>query len=589
MARSATERGQVLPMVGIVLAVLITFTSIALDLGYQRVERRDMQAVADVVALDLSRLLDGRTGNALRSVMGDAAATSATRNDHPMAAADVAVLFGDPAHACKGGSDIVSRCLVVEMGTVGPTNVFTPLDAPCNAATSANCVPDAVRVWAGTDVDYFFRPGSGDTRRSAVAAKDACGEFLLGSLLVTIDTGQARLLNRLLPRWLRSPIDDIAVSAVSWQGVANTAIDLGRVATEAGFATPDAMADAGVINARDFYLASARALDSQGRAAEADVLEQQAAVVDAATTFDFGGWIRGGTGNGSAAGADAAIPQTMPLLPYVTGSAQAIDGSNTVSLSGLDVGIPGLVITNLDLTVTQPPTRGDCRTAATSGQVVLNLTAALDVDQADISLLNSTLGLSLPVPALLGARLTGQVSMAVTVAGATGTLRSSSLVCPDAPGAGFTVDVDTQLIQTTAAATVELTATLLGLPVLSSRTTIATASPLTATGGDGALSFAHTTEFAPPVGPAGSKRLSSPSSLGLQAPFTATSSNTILLPLTTLTLNTSISNTNLLLQPMLGELNRLVVTRMSSALGLGLGSADVTALELGCNYADLVG
>jgi len=55
----------VLVLVAIVLSTLIGFTSLAIDIGYQRVVRRDMQAVADVVALDLSRRLDGRTAQTI--------------------------------------------------------------------------------------------------------------------------------------------------------------------------------------------------------------------------------------------------------------------------------------------------------------------------------------------------------------------------------------------------------------------------------------------------------------------------------------------------------------------------------------------
>ena len=50
-----------LPMVAIMLTVLMGASAFAVDIGMQRVARRDMQALADAVALDVARLLDGRT------------------------------------------------------------------------------------------------------------------------------------------------------------------------------------------------------------------------------------------------------------------------------------------------------------------------------------------------------------------------------------------------------------------------------------------------------------------------------------------------------------------------------------------------
>ncbi len=57
------DRGAVLPLVAIVLPVLILLTAFAVDLGRQRASRRTMQARADVIALDLARLMDGRIKN----------------------------------------------------------------------------------------------------------------------------------------------------------------------------------------------------------------------------------------------------------------------------------------------------------------------------------------------------------------------------------------------------------------------------------------------------------------------------------------------------------------------------------------------
>ena len=62
MRRIRDEHGVVAIVVALITcAVLIPIAAVAVDLGVQRVARRDMQAPADVVALDLSRQLDGRS------------------------------------------------------------------------------------------------------------------------------------------------------------------------------------------------------------------------------------------------------------------------------------------------------------------------------------------------------------------------------------------------------------------------------------------------------------------------------------------------------------------------------------------------
>ena len=81
------ERGAIIPMVAMLLVVLIPSTALAVDLGMQRVVRRDMQAMADVVALDLVRLVDGRTAAQIRSgynglsTLDAALVKSVARND----------------------------------------------------------------------------------------------------------------------------------------------------------------------------------------------------------------------------------------------------------------------------------------------------------------------------------------------------------------------------------------------------------------------------------------------------------------------------------------------------------------------------
>ena len=74
-------------MVALLLVVLIPSSAMAVDLGMQRVVRRDMQTLADVVALDVVRLVDGRTASQILAgynglpTLANAVARSVARND----------------------------------------------------------------------------------------------------------------------------------------------------------------------------------------------------------------------------------------------------------------------------------------------------------------------------------------------------------------------------------------------------------------------------------------------------------------------------------------------------------------------------
>ena len=59
--RRPDDRGAVAVFLAVTVALIVGIGTLAVDLGMQRVVRRDMQALADVAALDLARELDGRT------------------------------------------------------------------------------------------------------------------------------------------------------------------------------------------------------------------------------------------------------------------------------------------------------------------------------------------------------------------------------------------------------------------------------------------------------------------------------------------------------------------------------------------------
>src|SRR5207244_11413055 len=124
------------------LLTLIVRTACTIDLGRQMVPRREAQATADVIALDMSRLIDGRSASAIVSDTRWAStkAASAARNNW-----DNAKVAAETGH--------------------WDGTTFTPL--------SGASIPDAVRVTANQTIQYFFARVIGQTQgsvtRSAIA------------------------------------------------------------------------------------------------------------------------------------------------------------------------------------------------------------------------------------------------------------------------------------------------------------------------------------------------------------------------------------------------------------------------------------
>jgi hypothetical protein len=140
------------------------------------------------------------------------------------------------------------------------------------------------------------------------------------------------------------------------------------------------------------------------------------------------------------------------------------------------------------------------------------------------------------------------------------------------------VGVDTQAVAETAAGAVQITATLpiLGTPVSIPVTMNANQ---TVAGATNALSFLNPTEFSPPA--LGKHTGATPGLSTMANASTVTvGSGPVSVPLGT------VVNA---LGPALANVDSLVVQQLSSALGLEVASADVSALSQQCNVLGLVG
>lgn len=142
------ERGAVAPFVAILMVVLVGLASFAVDLGYQRVAARDMQAVADLVAMDMARHLDGKSTADLLDPASVASwnaqvGASLARNSMNAVGDDLKVVTCQVSDTDLGASQVCAT-----------PGIYTPSDRSFVASGSSPATH--VRVITRTRVDYFF-------------------------------------------------------------------------------------------------------------------------------------------------------------------------------------------------------------------------------------------------------------------------------------------------------------------------------------------------------------------------------------------------------------------------------------------------
>lgn len=330
------ERGSVLVLVALSLTVLVICTALTVDLGRVSARRADLQNVADAIALDVVRLIDGRT----------AAATTAD----PRWAATVEASRQRNDFAPEG-----ERQLTVALGLYdGTTGEFTEV-------TGAS-VPRAVQVEVADRIEYAFAPGGITSTRRAVAAQTAQGGVQVASFAAGLDSSRGALLDDLLG-------EALDVTLVGSEGLAGGAVGLDALATELGLslASPDE-ALAVPLTVADLLRAEAEVLRQDGDAARALLLDQVVASLPASSTpVALGDLLvigAGGSGAAARAGVDA-----LELLTAVALVGNG-DAALTVPAAGL-AAVGGTVTGTSQVTVVESPrwAFGPPGTTATTAQV----------------------------------------------------------------------------------------------------------------------------------------------------------------------------------------------------------------------------
>ena len=378
------ERGAIVPMVAMLLTCLIGVTALTVDIGLQRVARVDMQSVADMVALDLSRDLDGRAASAIAPGLQAAADRSVARNPDTM-----------------GGAVTV----VPELGTLDSSGVFTTV--------SGSTVPDAVRVTASTTVAFHFVSGSGGVGRSAVGVARSQACYKLGSWGARLTTtANANLLYRVLAA---SGVG-ASVSSSTYQGLVGATVDAADLATELGLASPEELGAASV-TLSTLLDAAAQVIGTNGASSG------QVAALDA---------IRANLGTLSdqpvglanlftvSSGAGAGLSAAVDLADLVVGALLVADGNSAVNVD-LGSGLPGVgsFVSSVGLIQAARTTCGFAgATPNSSNQVALTSQASL-TDQS----------LTVGIPGVAGVTVGSATPMTLTVSTASATSTLDAVTC----------------------------------------------------------------------------------------------------------------------------------------------------------------
>lgn len=310
------ERGAILILVAICSTVLLVSVAFTVDLGRISTTRRDLQKVADAVALDVSRRLDGRTRSEVTSTAQATFAASLDRN----------------------GVDIEAATL--DLGW------WDPLTEAWTSATAGE-IPTAARVEIAESIDYLFAPGGTTTDRAGIASQRASADFCLGSFATRISTADSPVLSGLLGGILGTSVD-----LVGYRGIVGGSVSIDALATELGAAvgTREELLDT-TVAMQDFVLAMAQALDDGGDLARATLLRQVAlGLPNPDELVRLGDILEIGNG-----GMDAALLASLDAFELLTTSALVVNGDSFIDIPGLDLGVPGVAAVTARVSVVERP------------------------------------------------------------------------------------------------------------------------------------------------------------------------------------------------------------------------------------------
>lgn len=392
--RRHDEQGVIAIFVALVTCfTLIPLAAFAVDIGMQRVARRDAQSVADVVALDMSKQLDGRTYNQLMAAspsMQTLADRSAARNAVAGNDFNVSLEFGTLSKDAYDPED------------PNATSYFQPL-------TSGR--PNAVRATVRANVGFTFVSGSGDVARSAIGSAERKACVMMDSYAAALNTGDSTVLGP-LTQMLGTNIDTQVLSS---SGILTAKLDvlkfLGILQTELGVGGFDEVLSAHV-SAAQIVAAEVAALNAQGATLAAQALQSQIGLNIAAGTQILVGDLLGVT-QGGASGLGASLN----AFDLAAAAVQLANGNSALALNLSGANLIGLTLQAQVGSKPTPVCLGEGQQSMEQTSVLAN--AKLDSDGTlvgtVVNLVNGLTGLLSNTLCGVGALLGGNCYSAPTI------------------------------------------------------------------------------------------------------------------------------------------------------------------------------
>ncbi|WP_417660677.1 TadG family pilus assembly protein [Pseudomonas sp.] len=328
------QRGAIGIMAALVMLMALAFLMLAIDSGRLYLEKRSVQRVADMAALEAVL----RDGNCQASAGTTTAQTYAAEN----------------AQIRNGFTLDAQRTLVATCGNVdesGSRRSFT-----ADTTGSAIQVDARREVPASLILGGIFGQQVTIAAQAVAAKREPLAALTLRTTLATVDSTQSPLLNALIGGLLGGSVN---LSAVGWDGLAKSQISLLDYLDQLAISQGITAGDYQSLLEENLSLGTlldvaATTLQQSGTSADLDAaiagLTALSAVVPAASPLlQLGELI-----NVQSATQKAGLDTALNLLQLVQGTVE-LANSKSAAFASLPITVPGLSNVTLNIKVIEPP------------------------------------------------------------------------------------------------------------------------------------------------------------------------------------------------------------------------------------------
>ncbi len=364
-----SEKGVVLIVTVLCMALMATACAFAVDLGRNVVINRSLQSIADSGALDSALYLDD--GGLCSS--GSTEASTISTNGQPIGSLP------------SGFSPTVTAIPGSYVGTT-----FTKYASPCNA----------VKTTASDSMSNLFVSGSSSLTRSAIAALTPFAGFDIGTYVTNVSTQQSTVLNTLLGNLSgHSNQTAVSISGIGYNGLATTGITISQLIS----ANSSVLSTSNILTASytdvqwATFLSNAVTAVSGSNTSLTSLITKLTANSHTTSTTLCSMISTADCTSGSVS--VSGLSTTINVLQVLTAEAELANGTNAIALTSLinlgtvttllnsllnaTIGTPSLVVTGIQKPVYA---YGPVPTSASTTQVTATLTIPLNLTLAGITL-----------------------------------------------------------------------------------------------------------------------------------------------------------------------------------------------------------